>query len=257
MPVGLFDAAIFDTHAAITVRDLINAAFKRIKVLQAGEVPSAEDAVDALARLNSWVQSLSLERLTVYTITRATWPLTPTSYTIGPAGIIDQPRPPSPEWIASIGYQDASVSPPVEYVQGPVLTEDQSAAHAQKDISAAYPSTWYYNPTFPLGMLRPYPYPTASSLQGVIYLPTPITAFPSLQTAVALPPGYDWMLTDNLAIKLAPEWDAEVPPALLESAVEAKANVKRVNGRLSDLSCGESGWLFGGGSGVYDIYAGP
>src|SRR5262249_13731941 len=105
-PLGLFDAAIFDTKVAISVRDLMTTALKRIRVLQAGEVPSAEDAADALLRLNSWITSLSLERLTVYTITRATWPLTPSTYTIGEGGTIAQPRPPSPDWISSIGYQD-------------------------------------------------------------------------------------------------------------------------------------------------------
>src|SRR5262245_56481947 len=238
----------------MTVRDLVTNALKRIRVLQAGEVPSAEDAADALARLNSWITSLSLEQLTVYTVTRATWPLTPTTYTIGTGGTINQPRPVSADWISSIGYQDKTVTPTLEYLQ-PVMTEDQYAAISQKDRQAASPSVWYYNPTYPLGTLRPSPLPTGSNLEGVIYLPTPVTAFASLQTSVALPPGYEWFLTDNLALKLAPEWEAEIPPALMESAMDAKANVKRANRRLADLSYGESGALFGGGAGSYDIYA--
>ncbi len=242
----------------MTVQELITASLQDLRVIQTGETTSADDAAFALARLNDWINSLATENLSIYTITRTTWTLSQaTSYTIGSGGTINVARPTGPMAISNIGFQDTSVSPTMEYNLGPVLTEDAYAAIAQKGLTSVYPQNWYYNPTFAsgLGVLIPYPIPTSTTLQGVIYTQTPVAEFASVSDTIALPPGYRRFLRLGLAKELASAFDAGLTPELQLSALEAKSDVKRANMRLSDLSSGVAGILFGGAGPHYNIYS--
>ncbi len=242
----------------MTVQELITASLQDLRVIQTGETASADDAAFALARLNDWINALATEDLIVYTITRTTWTLSSAaSYTIGSGGTINVARPTGPMAIQNIGFQDTSVSPTMEYNLGPPLTEDAYAAIAQKALTSVYPQNWYYNPTFSsgLGVLIPYPIPTSTTLQGVIYTQTPVSEFSSVSDEIALPPGYRRFLRLGLAQELASAFDAGLTPQLQMSAAEAKSDVKRANMRLSDLSSGVAGILFGGAGPHYNIYS--
>ena len=242
----------------MTVQQLITASLQDLRVIQTGETASSEDSSFALERLNDWINGLATENLTVYTITRTIWTLsTAASYTIGTGGAVDVARPTGPLSIENIGFQDTSVSPTMEYNLGPVLTEDGYAAIAQKALTSVYPQNWYYNPTFAagLGLLVPYPIPTSATLQGVIYTHTPVSEFSALSETIALPPGYRRFLRLGLAKELSSAFDAGLTPELQVSANQAKSDIKRANMRLSDLSSGVSGVLFGGAGPHYNIFS--
>ena len=242
----------------MTVQQLITASLQDLRIIQTGETASADDSTFALSRLNDWINSLATEDLTVYTITRKTWTLsTAASYTIGSGGTIDVARPTGPMAISNIGFQDTSVSPVIEYNLGPVLTEDGYAAIAQKALTSVYPQNFYYNPTYTsgLGVIIPYPIPTSTTLQGVIYVQTPVEEFTALSDTIALPPGYRRFLRLGLAKELSSAFDAGLTPELQMAAMEAKADIKRANMRLSDLSSGVAGVLFGGAGPHYNIYS--
>ncbi|NCV71604.1 MAG: hypothetical protein EBW55_13090, partial [Betaproteobacteria bacterium] len=96
-------------------------------------------------------------------------------------------------------------------------------AHAQKTLQATYPGAWYYNPTFPTGTLTCWPVPTSSTLQGVLYTPTPVAEFSALTDVVSLPPGYRRFLRTNLAVELAPTFQVQPSPVAVELAVASKA----------------------------------
>ena len=116
------------------------------------------------------MRTLATEDLTVYTILRTTWTLsTAASYTIGTGATVNVARPTGPMAIDSIGFQDTSVSPTMEYALGPVLTVDAYAAIAQKGLTSVFPQNWYYDPTYTsgFGTLYPYPVPTSATLEGV------------------------------------------------------------------------------------------
>ena len=159
--------------------------------------------------------------------------------------------------IENIGFQDTAPSPTIEYNLGPVLTEDGYAGIAQKSLTSVFPQNWYYNPTFTssLGLLIPYPIPTSLTLEGVIYTHTPVAEFNGLSDTIALPPGYRRFLRLGLAKELSSAFDAGLTPELQMSAIEAKSDVKRANMRLSDLSSGLAGVLFGGAGPHYNIYS--
>ena len=232
-----------------TIGDVITASLQDLGLVSASESPSADDSALALSRVNDWIDGLATQNLTVYTNARTTWTITSgkTSYTVGTGGDVPCTRPIAPTDILNIGYQDTSVSPVQEYLLGRPLTEDGYAALTPKSLTATYPQYWYYNPTFAssLGTLTPWPVPTSSTLQGVIYTPVPVTEFTGLTDTILLPPGYRRYYRTSLALELAPSFSVVPSPGLQQIANEAATEVKRSNQRLMDLSLDRVTWIGG------------
>jgi hypothetical protein len=242
----------------MTVSELITAALQDLRVLQVGETASANDAAYGLNRLNDWIDSLATEGLTVYSRARTTWTISgATSYTIGTGAVINCARPTGPLAIDNVGFQDTSVSPTLEYNLGPVLTEDAYDGIAQKDLTSVYPQAAYYNPTYDsgFGLIRLWPLSTSSTLEGVIYTLVPVSEFTAITDTIALPPGYRRFLRTNLAKELASAFDSPLTMDIQQAAAESKADVKRANERLMDLSSGVAGLIFGGSGPHYNIYS--
>jgi hypothetical protein len=217
----------------MTARDLITAALRRLGVVGAGETPQADDVTDALDRLNDLVDAWGTERLTIYQTVRSTWALTPNvaTYTIGPSGDCNIAR---PVWVEDLRFQDTSQSPTLEMPLSP-LTTDAWAAVPQKALTSTYPTSYYWTPAYPQATVTFWMIPTSSTLQGVIYVPTAVTEF-GLNDTISLPPGYRRALRDNLAVELAAEFTVQPAPTLLQSAQLSKADLKRANIELRDLS---------------------
>ena len=176
----------------MTVQELISASLQDLRVIQPGETVSADDAALGLSRLNDWINALATEDLTVYTVLRTPWTLSSAaSYTIGAGATVNVARPTGPMAIDNNGFQDTSVSPTIEYQLGPVLTVDAYAAIAQKALTSPFPQNWYYDPTFTsgFGTLYPYPVPTSTTLEGVIYTQSPVAEFSAITDTISLPPG--------------------------------------------------------------------
>jgi hypothetical protein len=221
----------------MTVTQLCTAALSRLGIPGVGQTPRQEDLDLAFDRLNQWIDALALESLTVSRLLRTTWTLTSaTSYTIGTGATVNVARPVSPQAIKNCGYVDTSVTPNREYLFGPVLTEQAYQAIAQKTITATYPAQWYYDPSLTTGTLKPWPVPTGSSLQGVVYTESAVSEFSALSDTVSVAPGWKRFLINGLAVELAPEFGKELDPAIVMTAREAKSAIKRGNERLSDLT---------------------
>ena len=78
-----------------TARTLIRRAMQVGGILFKTEVPSSDEATDALTSLNQLVALLSNENLMIYSRQEEIFPLTGgvASYTIGPGGDFDTQRP--------------------------------------------------------------------------------------------------------------------------------------------------------------------
>jgi hypothetical protein len=232
-----------------TIGDVITASLQDLGLISASESPTADDSALALSRVNDWIDGLATQGLTVYTNTRTTWTIVSgqASYTVGTTGNVACSRPVSPTDILNIGYQDTSLSPVEEFLLNRPLSEDAYAALSPKTLTATYPQYYYYNPTFAssLGTLTPWPVPTSSSLEGVIYTPTPVSEFTSTAETILLPPGYRRFYRTSLALELAPSFSVLPSPLLQEIANTAATNVKRSNLRLTDLSLQDVAWIGG------------
>lgn len=240
---------------AMTCRDLLTTALRRIGVVAQGITPQAETLAQALVAFNSFVDALAANRLMLYGEQRTTWVIVPgqQDYLVGPGQDIDRQRPVFLEQLGNVS--------PLRFIDTnndnnelplTLLTDQQWRAISLKGMPCSLPSNAYYNPTYPYGTVSLWQVPTSSSLLGVMYAPTAMNEF-AYDDLITLPPGYRRFLITNLAIELCAEFEREPPRTLPELAQQAKADVERSNIRLMDMST-DPMWSAGGG-GVYNIYS--
>lgn len=235
----------------MTGLQLISAAMKTIGALAAGETPSSEEASDCLLRLNDLIDNWATQRLTIYYQLRTTKTLTAntTSYTIGTGGAINIVR---PTLIEAAGLIiDTTATTPTE-IPIEVFTLQQWQAIAQKTLTAALSRGIFYDYgwTSGLAVIYPWPIPTVSTTQLVLYTPQALTAM-TLAGTYTFPPGYARLLRMGLARDIAPEfarpWTGDLQ-ALYEESI---GDVKRANIRLTDLSVDRA---LLPRTGFYDLY---
>lgn len=239
---------------ATTVRDIATRALRGIGVLAAGQVATNAQAQGALDRLNDWLDEAKADNLLAYTVTRTTATLTASqaSFTVGAGGNIAIAR---PVFIEDVNYVDNSVSPALEIDLGPLLNEQQYQAIPQKALTGTRPAAVYYNPTFPLGTLIPWPIPTDANLLWAIYYAAVVDEYASINDAVALPPGYRRMLVANLAMELLGDYQRDAPAGLPQRAALSKATVMRLNDRPQVMKFPPEA-LLGRAMGGWDIRTG-
>jgi hypothetical protein len=238
-----------------TVLDLVTDALTEIAAYSPGQTLPYEATEQARRRLNQFLNTCAAENLSIFAVTRTVSPIVPSqaSYTIGTGGNINIPR---PVFIEHIAFQDSSPTIPTEYPLGGPLTEDAWAGIVLKSMTSPFPSSAYYSPTFPTGTLYPWPIPTSSTLSWVIYHWAAVSEFATLATTVSLPPSYEEFLVTNLALLLAPSYEKQPHPVLVQRARETKAVLMRANVRMRDLSF-DAGALIGNARGRMNIYQGP
>lgn len=209
-----------------TVRDLINGSMRLIGALASGETASAEEAAEALESLNGMIEGWNLERLMTYAIERIDHTLTAgqQNYTIGVGGDINVPRPLRiNEAYIKIPGTGPNLELPVQ-----IVTDEEWAGITLKSTSSSIPWAMLNGNEYPLSVLSLWPVPdTANGL--VLYVWSQINGFASINDTIVLPPGYLKALRYNLATELAPEYGAQISPAVAAIANDAKADIKRLN----------------------------
>ena len=210
---------------ATTAQQVINKSLRLLGVLAAGEVPTADEAQDALSTLNQMLESWNTERLAVFSTQDQVfiWPAYTISRTIGPTGDFVGNRP--------IEIDDAT------YFKDPqsglsfgvkLINQQQYDGIAFKTVTSTYPQVMWVNNTFPDMELTIYPVPI-KALEWHIISVEPLAAATSLATDMAFPPGYLRAFTYNLAMELAPEFGVEPSPQVQRIAMTSKRDLKRIN----------------------------
>lgn len=207
-----------------TARDLINNSLRLIGAIATGETPSADEANDGLIALNNLVDSWSNEKLLIYNIVREEFSLTggQQAYTIGATGNFATSRPLKIE-SASLEVQG---SDPYECPIN-IVDYDEWSRIASKEVTSSIPHTMYIEGTFPNETINLWPVPSEAN-KVVLYSRKPLTNF-TINTEIVLPPGYMRALVYNLALEIAPEYGKEPLSSVVNSAMEAKENIKRTN----------------------------
>lgn len=210
----------------MTVNDLINGSFRLINVLASGEAASADMQTDAFNALNDLIDNWSTQGLLVYDRIRETFALTSgqQTYTMGTGGNFNTSR---PQFIENCLIVDTSVTPNTE-LPITIIDKDEWAEIPVKAIQGTWPLKVYVDNANPLVNLNFWPIPGASKSVG-LYSWKPIAEFASVNTTLALPPGYQMALRYSLAIILAPEYGKSVAPEVASVAQGAVADIKRMN----------------------------
>jgi len=202
----------------MTVQELIESSLRTIGALAKGETLESEDANDGLEALNMMVSTLSLDRNIIFARTEESFTLTvgEKAYSIG----TNTTRPIKIEaaWIEDSEGYDKMLR---------IRTADEYNDISDKELQSE-PDYLYYDPQNPLGHIYLYPVPDEADILHTDSW-KPMSSFASLTTTVSFPPGYEEMFKYNLARRLAPDYNRQLPPDVRELAEETLAAVKNVN----------------------------
>lgn len=215
--------------ADVLVQDLINAAMRQAGVLASGESPSTNEQNDAFFSLNRMMESWSLERLLVPSITRQVLTLPANStgaYQIGP-GAADFPNVVRPVQIERAGFLLNQGSVTVE-IPLRILNDGEWADLEVKNVPSLIPSALYWDQGYPYSTLYTWP---AINNGGYLALYTwqPFGNFVALTDVVNLPSGYMEAIITNLAVRLSIEYGQSPNPALVQLASDLKDRIKNSN----------------------------
>lgn len=201
-----------------TARDIIENAMRKAGILTKNEAMAADEAQDGLEMLNDLLASYSNDSMTVYARTLETFTLSAgdTTYTIGSGGDFNTTRPIK---VISAYVRSGGIDYPLE------LLSDENYAAVTLKTSGGIPAYINFTNGFPLATLNIFPAPS-SSYSIFLLTEKQLTNIASLNTTIDFPPGWNRMLTYNLAKELAPEYGVDLPAGVLEIANESRQNVR-------------------------------
>lgn len=208
-----------------TAISMITRAMRLSRAIGVGETPTDDEAADGLVALNSMLESFSIERLNVYYIVEETLTMVASqqTYTMGSGGDLNTTRPTRIEDACFIRY--ATIDTPLMLVNF-----EAWAAIPSKTVSSNIPNLLFVDMQNPLVRLNFYPMPTSASAVAHIFSWKQLQQFSALTDVLALPPGYERLITYNLSTEWAsPEFGQPVSPDVMRIAVQSKANIKRIN----------------------------
>lgn len=211
----------------VTALDLIKEAGKEIGIFSVGYTPSAEEASDALTKLNYVVDDFNTQNLALYNTLNVVSTLTASKnpHTLGVGGDIDIARPVK---IQRCFVRALNAISPVDY-ELKQIDNDQYQEIVTKSIGTTYPTHFYYDLGYPLANFYTYPVQNAT-LELHLSVWTKIDKF-TLTTVVDLPEGYRELLMLKLALKLCPSYN--IPTAKIATInnefSRIMRNIKAIN----------------------------
>lgn len=229
-----------------TALDLISSSLRLVKVVAAGEPTPIDVANDALMVLNDMIDSWNAQRLAIYTTRSEDFPLVlnKQSYTMGPGGDFDTARPARIDGMSSILMYNPQN--PVEVPISMFTVDEWQNQVPVKKVSGSFPLICYDTGDFPLRALNFWPIPTEQPGNLIRIYSWQALPAQTLTSQVTLPPGYRQAFRYNLAVLLAPEFDAPLDPAIAAIATSSFAVLKTMNAPeldlRSDLVPDPSGW---------------
>lgn len=217
----------------MTVRDLIIAALRKLGVLASGEVPNNNEMNDAFIALTNMLDSMSNERLVIYSVLREVFSLTAgkQTFTWGVGGDFNSTR---PQKIEQAFVQAAGTNPVAELKLRIVNTAEYSDL-VVKQVTSSIPIYLYNDDANPLANISFWPVPNIT-INFVAYSWKALSDFASIDAIISLPPGYLRMLIFNLAVELGDDFGAPASDKIIALALQSMKNIKRMNSKPRYLS---------------------
>jgi len=215
---------------AQTALQLITKALRLINANAADEPLDVGQANDALDVFNDMVDAWNADRLSIYTTKSQDFDLVlgKQVYTLGPGGDFDAPRPAQIDGMSSILLYNPEV--PVEVPIVMVTVDQWQTQYPVKNVQSSFPTVCYDDGSFPLRSLSMWPIPTEQPGNRIrIYSWQALDQPATLQTSVTFPPAYAEAFKYNLAIRLAPEYQAPLRPEVAAIAADSLAKLKTMN----------------------------
>lgn len=233
-----------------TALEEIKGALRLIGQLAEGEEPSPATAQDALAAMNTMLDSWSVERLSVYGTQDQvfSWPAGQTTRSLGPAltnNFVGQ-RP--VQLMPSTYFRDPStgISYDIDFIN-----QEQYNGIALKTATSTFPQVMFINTLETSIEMTVYPVPT-KTLSFHLVSVIPLTQLGDLADEIIVPPGYLRAFKYNLALEISSEFGVEARPTVKRIAAVSKRTLKRINSPDDYLRMPTA---LSGLRGRYNIYA--
>lgn len=228
----------------MTYRDIVTNALRELVVIDAEDAAAAADAAFVLNKLNRIFARWNLLGVASYVDLFYLPTLTPSlqPHTIGPTGTF---------WTAALGVRPESIVAVSRFdgaIKVPITLRDEAWWIRQTNPSqtGSFVTDLYYQPTYPNGSL--YFWPVPSSAIPIELVLRQAFAVGTLNTAFALPPGFEDPLTLTLAEEIAESFGATVGPILSRNALNARSVLFSSHGKRyplrSDVGMGGRGGWF-------------
>ncbi len=201
----------------MTVRTLLTRTMSLIGVIGSGEAMSAAESADALLSANDLLETWSTEGLMLYKFEKVASNIS--------SGDVSEAYTQDPANIEYAMQLISGVETPVR-----ILTHKEWASIADKTSTGSIIESIFIQGANSGALIFPYPVPSANVVIN-LYRKTTLTAFASLDTALAWPQGYGRAFRFALAGDLAPEYGKELSPKIEQTARESKAYLKRLNSK--------------------------
>jgi hypothetical protein len=244
MPESLFNSVSFNAalfgggttpSGTVTIQvgqGILYPALRKAQItLGPQRTPSPAQFQDAIDELNRLAGSLNCDRMFIYSIERAEYPLDPpkATYTIGqsadPFEVVDFPAQ-RPQLIESANI----IADPQQSLRYPlaVVTDLQWAKIGYQTLANSIPEVLYNDRAAPVSTLYLYGQPmSGQSLE--LYTWTQVPYFMTVTDAVLLPMQYIDALVLNLAVRLAPHFQRIIPDDVRLQARDSLMRLESIN----------------------------
>lgn len=214
-----------------TAQDIISLSLKEAGVMGVGQAPQPEDFTDALTLLNGMMGQWQRRRWLVYHLIDVTCTGTGAlSYSVGPSGDFNIPRPDKIE--AAFFRQTVNVPAAnnVDYPLTPIWSREQYNDIELKSLSS-FPQCYFYDSAWPLGYVYFWPLPSNQYVMHISIKDT-LQTFAGLTDVINLPPEYFEALHYNLAARLRPLYQLPPDPGIVQLAKLALNTIKNANAQV-------------------------
>lgn len=204
-----------------TALTIIGDAMRELGIIGANEEPGPEDCNFCLRKLNQAMQRMSNLRLAFPALTDIDITLNGAQeYTVGPTGGTSAARPIKVDSMSAIDA--AGIEWPIDQ-----LTATTWGDISMKNVTGGPPDSVWYEATQTDGTFHVYPKATGYTLRASCYVL--LGSFPTLNTLLFLPEGYETWLTLQLADDIATTYSKQTTPDTRRRLMAAAALVKASN----------------------------
>lgn len=203
-----------------TGRQIVQKALRKLHVIGQGQTLEAEQENDALSDCEEMLAMWSVDGLVIPALVQESFALVAgtVSYAIGSGATWDTDR---PKDILGGFVRSGSIDYPLTRMSRSAFNRIY-----QKGISGR-PTQFYYRDTYPNGIVY-FDYTPADADTVYLELKKPLGTL-TLTGTIALPGEYHEAMWSNLAVRLAPEYEVEVPRAIAVLADDSLRLIRRMN----------------------------
>lgn len=240
---------------------IVTPALRELGIVDVTATPGSELSSFALGILHRILDLWNVQRAAVYADVHSslfTFTAGLNPHTIGLAAN-------SPTWSVT-GHRPVSIegiritTDNGETFQPPLVKRGAEWWHGEQapGSSGAYPTDFYFNPTWPNGSIYFWPEPSSGSVKAQLWYRV-LLSQPALTDVYSLPPGYQVALVETLKEHLArqPMFASAATPDLAANAAKARAVVFGNNRPVVEYSPMDVGQSPVGHRGVYRHELGP